>query len=328
MIKEMNLQSIVKKFKNSRNIQEKRKLKPILDNINSNGYKSSQIYASYGEDSAAIQLTPTSKNLILLTTDALLPAFIEKTPYGAGFSAIYVGIDDIFACGGTPVASTITIAYNDENIGKKIFSGVLDATKVFKTPLIRGHTTTDSPSLAISSTIIGTNTVDHYLSAGGSNSGDFLAVVWDPDGKTSPANKNYWNTITMKTSEEFFHKRSFLSPAIDRKYITACKDISNGGILGTLFQMMQYSKLGAKIDLNILESHIISDNLQFSTEQFIFLFLTSGFLISGKNETKNEFINLVNKANMNFYEIGIVQRNNEIRLKYGENEEILLEDYF
>ena len=328
MITEMNLQSIVKKFQNSRNIQEKRKLIPILEKISTKGYKSSQIYASYGEDSAAIQLTPTSKNLILLTTDALLPAFIEKTPYGAGFSAIYVGIDDIFACGGTPVASTITIAYNDENIGKKIFSGVLDATKVFKTPLIRGHTTTDSPSLAISSTIIGTNTVDHYLSAGGSNSGDFLAVVWDPDGKTSPVNKNYWNTITMKTSEEFFHKRSFLSPAIDKKYITACKDISNGGILGTLFQMMQYAKLGAKIDLNILESHIISDNLQFSTEQFIFLFLTSGFLISGKNETKNEFINLVNKANMNFYEIGIVQRNNEIRLKYGENEEILLEDYF
>ena len=93
----MNLHSIVEKFQNSRNIQEKRKLIPILENIRNNGYKSSQIYASYGEDSAAIQLTPTSKNLILVTTDALLPVFIEKTPYGAGFSAIYVGIDDIFA---------------------------------------------------------------------------------------------------------------------------------------------------------------------------------------------------------------------------------------
>ena len=30
----------------------------------------------------------------------------------------------------------------------KIFSGVLDATNIFKTPLIRGHTTTDSPYLA------------------------------------------------------------------------------------------------------------------------------------------------------------------------------------
>ena len=327
MIKEMNLQSIINKFQNSRNIQEKRKLIPILEDIRTNGYNSSQIYASYGEDSAAIQLTPTSKDLILLTTDALLPVFIEKSPYGAGFSAIYVGIDDIFACGGTPLASSITIAYKDEKIGKKIFSGVLDATNVFKTPLIRGHTTTDSPTLAISSTIIGTTTVDHFLSAGGSNSGDFLAVVWDPEGKTSHANKNYWNTITMKTSDEFFHKRSFLSPAIENKYITACKDISNGGILGTLFQMMQYAKLGAEIDLEILESHIISDKLQFSTEEFIFLFLTSGFLISGKNETKNEFIDLVHKADMNFYDIGKVHKNNEIRLKYGINEKILLEDY-
>lgn len=323
----MNLQSIIKRFKNSRNIQEKRKLKPILENINSNGYKSSQIYASYGEDSAAIQLEPTSKDLILLTTDAILPVFIEKSPYGAGFSAIYVGIDDIFACGGTPLASSITIAYNDENIGKEILSGVVDATNVFKTPLIRGHTTTDSPTLAISSTIIGTTKVDHFLSAGGSNSGDFLAVVWDPEGKTSPVNKNYWNTITMKTSEEFFHKRSFISPAIENKFITACKDISNGGILGTLFQMMQFAKKGAEIDLKILESHIISDNIQFSTEEFIFLFLTSGFLISGKNETKDEFIDLVQKANMKFYEIGKVHGNDEIRLKYGNDEKTLLEDY-
>ena len=95
----MDLQSIVIKFKNSRNIQEKRKLKPILDNISSNGYKTSQIYASYGEDSAAIQLTPTSKDLILITTDAILPVFIEKSPWGAGFSAIYVGIDDILWIG-------------------------------------------------------------------------------------------------------------------------------------------------------------------------------------------------------------------------------------
>ena len=323
----MNLHSIIHRFENSRNIQEKRKLKPILENIRSNGYKSSQIYASYGEDSAAIQLKPTSKDLILLTTDALLPAFIEKTPYGAGFSAIYVGIDDIFACGGTPLASSITIAYNDEKMGKEIFRGVLDATNVFKTPLIRGHTTTDSKSLALSSTIIGTTTVDHFLSAGGSNSGDFLAVVWDPDGKTSPANKNYWNTITMKTSEEFFHKRSFLTPAIENKFITACKDISNGGILGTIFQMMQYAKLGAIIDLVLLETHIIADNIPFSTEEFIFMFLTSGFLISGKNETKNELIDLVHNAKMNFYEIGNVNGKNEIRLKYGNNEEILLEDY-
>ncbi|MHA1646821.1 MAG: AIR synthase-related protein, partial [Promethearchaeota archaeon] len=253
--------------------------------------------------------------------------FIEKSPYGAGFSAIYVGIDDIIACGGTPLASTITIAYNDEKTGKETFAGVLDATKVFKTPLIRGHTTTDSPSLAISSTIIGTIKVDHFLSAGGSHSGDFLAVVWDPEGKTSHANKNYWNTITMKTSEEFYHKRSFITPAIENKYITACKDISNGGILGTLFQMMQYAKLGAEIDLKILESHITSDNLQFSTEEFIFLFLTSGFLISGKDETKDEFIDLVQKANMNFYEIGKIHGNDQIRLKYGNEEEILLEGY-
>ncbi len=323
----MNLNSIIYKFHNSRNIQEKRKLKPILENISTYGYKSSQIYASYGEDSAAIQLKPTSKDLILLTTDAILPIFIEKSPYGAGFSAIYVGIDDIFACGGTPLACSITIAYNDDKMGKEIFAGVLDATNVFKTPLIRGHTTTDSPTLSISSTIIGTTTVDHFLSAGGSKSGDFLAVVWDHEGKSSPINKNYWNTITMKTSKEFYHKRSFLSPAIENKFITACKDISNGGILGTLFQMMQYAKLGAEIDLEILESHIISDDLQFSTEEFIFMFLTSGFLISGKNETKDKLIGLVHEANMNFYEIGIVDERKEIRIKHGNNEEILLEDY-
>ena len=323
----IDLHSIINRFQNSRNIQEKRKLKPILDNISEYGYKSSQIYASYGEDSAAIQLSPESEDLILITTDAILPEFIQKSPYGAGFSAIYVGIDDIFACGGTPVASSVTIAYGDDTIGKEIFRGILDATNIFKTPLIRGHTATDSSNLALSSTIIGSIKTDHFLSARGSKPGNFLAVVWDADGKISPVNKNYWNTITMKSSEEFFQKRSFLSPAIDKKLITACKDISNGGIIGTVFQMMQTAKLGAEIDFKILESHLNADKIDFSPENFVFMFLTSGFLISGPYETKNLLIDLIKKANMKFYEIGKVISSREIYVKYMDLKEILLEGY-
>ncbi|MCK5345907.1 MAG: hypothetical protein KAR20_21000, partial [Candidatus Heimdallarchaeota archaeon] len=49
------LSQIVHRFHQSRNIHEKRKLSPVLKNLREHGYSNSQIFASFGEDAAAIQ---------------------------------------------------------------------------------------------------------------------------------------------------------------------------------------------------------------------------------------------------------------------------------
>lgn len=308
------LENIIERFKKSRNIQEKENLRPILDQIKNHGYNSDQIYASIGEDSAAIRLTPESEDLILISTDALLPQFVEKSPFGAGFSSIYVGIDDIMAAGGFPIACSSTVSYKDAHLGEKIFQGMLEATNRFKVPLIRGHTTTDSVSTSLTTTIIGSAKITQFLSAKNTQIGNFIAIVWDMDGKPSKANKYYWDTITMKNTKDFYEKRTFIRTCIAKKLITTCKDISNGGILGTLLQLLDYNKMGANLDIEKLRRQYNTDLMPYSLEDFLFLFLTSGFIVTGNKSTITQCRKEIEISNMIFYEIGELIAENSIYL--------------
>jgi len=56
MINDAEILRIIDRFHKSRNILQKRELDPILAKVVKEGYKSSQIYASIGEDAAAIQV--------------------------------------------------------------------------------------------------------------------------------------------------------------------------------------------------------------------------------------------------------------------------------
>ena len=312
----MILENIYQRYMNSRNIKEKQKISTIIERIQELGYHGEQVYASFGEDAAAIQVTPESNDLILITTDAILPEFILKSPFGAGFSAIYVGIDDIMACGGTPIACSTIVTYNDKVMGDQIFEGILEATNRFRIPLVRGHTTTDSSHLSLSSTVFGTCKKEHFLSALGAQENDGLAIIWDSDGEPAKANPEYWNTITNKNTTTFYQKRAFLKKCIQNHYFNSCKDISNGGILGTLYQMLYPIKKGGHIDLNLLESHLKTETHNFSMEQFLFLFLTSAFLVSFDKSKEKLIQEEVQNSMMKFYPIGSISSDKAILLKY------------
>ncbi len=317
------LEEIIERFKNSRNIQEKEKLRPILEEIRKNGYTSEQIYASIGEDSAAIRVSPESDELILISTDALLPKFVEKSPFGAGFSSIYVGIDDIMASGGIPIACTSTVAYKDPRLGSSIFQGMLEATNRFRIPLIRGHTTTDSEHTSLTATIVGTTKPSQFLSAKGAQIGNFIAIVWDMEGKPATANKFYWDTITMKTTEVFYQKRSFIRCCIAKNIITTCKDISNGGILGTILQLLDFNDLGAILDIRRLQQQYHATSMPYSLIEFLFLFLTSGFIITGNKNNLEECKSEIEKSGMIFYELGKLISESSIYLQYDKEKKKL-----
>jgi len=317
------LNQIISKYNKSRNIQEKKKITPLLDLIKKNGYSSNNIYASIGEDAAAIKISQNSDTLILLTTDAILPQFIINSPYAAGLSAVYVGIDDIIAAGGKPIACSTTVSYNNEEMGKHIFQGIMEGTNKFQIPLIRGHTVSDSNDISLTSSTIGISSIKSFLSIKNLRENEFIALVWDIEGVPALSNNNYWNTITMKSSEQFYSKRNFIASGIKKKYITTCKDISNGGILGTLYQMLSYSSLGAVLDLNLLNTRLKKDNFPYELIDFLFLYLTSGFIVCGKKETKENLIKLVQNSNMNFYDIGITTKKLDLVIKFENNKKLL-----
>jgi selenophosphate synthetase-related protein len=306
MINDAEILRIIDRFHKSRNILQKRELDPILAKVVKEGYKSSQIYASIGEDAAAIQVDSNSDDLILLSTDAILPSFIQNSPYAAGYSAVYVGLDDIFACGGQPLAISVTMEYGDNALGQQMLQGILDATQKFRIPLIRGHTVTDSKSFGLTSTIIGRSTKSDFISIKDTQAGDLIYLVVDPNGEPGKINRFYWNTILNTDYDTFYQKRSWIQVNHRNGLFHGCKDISNGGILGTLYQLMSYSELGCQIMLNSIENTFFIKNSIYNLEDLLFTYLTSSFLIMGSKINREKLLANVLKTGLMIYEIGII----------------------
>ena len=201
----------------------------------------------------------------------------------------------------------------------------MEGTNRFKVPLIRGHTITDSTNLALTSTAIGKVEKNIYISVSGAKPGDILALVFDTEGEPGKINRFYWNTIIDKSTEDFYHKREFIRKSKARGYIHSCKDVSNGGILGTLFQLARYAKLGARLDLDRFEKEYLLLDMPYSPQEFMSLFLTSAFLISFPPPHTKKMRNLIAESDMAYLELGVLTGGEAIVLYDADGEHPLLE---
>ena len=192
----------IEDLRNFENIERKKILFPIMEKIKNGSFRSDEVYSAMGEDAASIISGEKGDELILLTTDAITEEFSKKSPWAAGFSAIMVGADDIFACGGTPSAASVIISSDQPEIREQLLDGIIEATHRFEIPLIRGHTSDKTSNVGVSATVIGKIKKKDYISAGGAQVGDNVVIIADFDGRVGKSSKYYWDTVTFKSKEE------------------------------------------------------------------------------------------------------------------------------
>jgi len=308
------LKKIAECIKNNSNIIEKKSINPIVRFINLNSFKSSRIFSDIGEDSAAIK----NDNGIytLVTTDRIKTTFIEKFPFGAGFSSILVGVDDIYACGGTPLAASLIISFREQRIGQKIIEGVCTGSKKFNVPIIRGHTNMKN-YYELSTALIGEIKKEEYISAKNAQPNDNIILAVDFDGKIGKANVLHWDTTTFKDSEVVLNKRKSMNVIAHDHLANSSKDISNGGVFGTILQLMQYSEVGA--DVNI-EKIVIPPKLiekGYNLETYIKMFLTTSYILTAPEEKSQQIIKIFKDHDMSANLIGKIIKKARLKLNDG-----------
>ena len=306
------LKKIAESIKNNSNIIEKKSIDPIVQFINLKSFKSSRIFSDIGEDSAAIK--NDNGMYTLLTTDRIKTTFIEKFPFGAGFSSILVGVDDIYACGGTPLAASLIISFKDQKIGQKIIEGVVNGSKKFRVPIIRGHTNTKD-YYELSTALIGEIKKGDYISAKNAQPNDEIILAVDFDGKIGEANSLYWDTVTYKSSEEVLKKRKSMNVIAQEHLANSSKDISNGGLFGTILQLMQYSKVGAEINI---EKIVIPPKLVdkgYKLETYIKMFLTTSYILTAPKEKSQQIIKILKSHDMSVILVGKIIEKEVLRIK-------------
>ncbi len=311
----MILKKIADSIKNNRNIVEKQEINPFIQFIEKNSFKSSKVFSDIGEDSAAIT---NEDNYILVTTDRIKTSFIENFPYGAGFSAILVGVDDIYCCGGFPLAASLIISYKEEKIGQQIIEGVSEGSRKFKVPIVRGHTNPKGDHYELSSTMIGEIQKKHFISAKNAQVNDYIILAVDFDGKVGKASNLYWDTVTFKTSEEVLYKRKSMNKIAKLQLINSSKDISNGGIFGTLLQMIRYSNVGANVNVNEIKIPPKLINEGYDLEKYIKMYLTTSYLTTASPRNYRSVIEVFKEFGLTAKVIGkIIEEKNLLKINDG-----------
>ncbi len=310
------LEKIADYIRYNRNIIEKEELNPIVKYVNTHSFKSSRIFSDIGQDSAAIK--NDSEMYTLVTTDRIKTSYIEKFPFGAGFSSILVGVDDIYACGGMPLAATIIISFKEQKIGQEMIEGVCNGSNKFQVPIIRGHTNTKD-YYELSSTLIGEIKKSDYISANNAQENDNIILAVDFEGQIGKASNLHWDTVTHKSSEEVLNKRTSMNDIARKHIVNSSKDVSNGGIFGTIFQLIKYSKIGA--DINI-EKIVIPPTLiekAYNLETYVQMYLTTSYILTAPEKTSQEVIKIFSNHDMSAVVIGRISNESELIINDGKD---------
>ena len=181
-----------------------------------------------GDDCAAI---PDGEGYLLLAAEGLLPQFVETDPWFAGWCAVMVNVSDIYAMGGRAIAIVDTIWSQTEAATQPIWQGLLASSKAYNVPIVGGHTNCHSPYTALSASILGRAT--RLITSFDAQPDDVLLVVADFRGQSHPTYP-FWNAATQADPVRLRADLELLPQLAEAGLCNVGKDISMGGILGTL----------------------------------------------------------------------------------------------
>ncbi len=302
------LHQIVNEIRDYWGLRRKQPIGKLVTILQKEGFKCPHVLSSIGEDSAAIDLG--GENLILLTTDAVVPELAASKPYVAGYAAILVNVNDIFAAGGRPIVAMVNIAFKKIDTGVQFMKGICEAGQKFRVEVVRGHTTPDAPSDGVSASICGIVRRAHYISAGGAQTGDSLILALDLEGRISPNYQYGWDATVIKSSEEILYRYDAMRVLAEKELLHASKDLSNGGIIGTILLLLEYAQRGALIDLEQ-----IPRPQDFDLTDWLKMYISTGFVVSAHASNEEAVLSIFKKHKMTAQKIGEIDTSRRLTLQ-------------
>jgi len=303
----MPLKSLLDDVKDAMGIQHKSDIQIIAKHLQSAYHNP---FYPNGDDTAVI---PTKEGYDLFSGEGFLEEFVQKDPWFAGWCGVMVNISDITSMGGRPTAVINSYWGKDDEITAKVFAGLSAASNVFNVPVVGGHTNlrADKPQLAVS--ILGK--AKNLLSSFNAKPGQTLIAAIDcRGGYRAPFNN--WNAATDAPPERLRADLELLPSISDESLATACKDISQAGLLGTCLMMLESSEVGAVVDLDKIPK---PKNIPW--QQWLCSFPSFGYLLTADNDKAGVIINRFKKRGISCADIGHITSHQSLIVKQQSDTE-------
>jgi putative methanogenesis marker protein 2 len=271
------------------------------------------VIASFGEDAAVIE---HHGEALLLAADGIWSRLMEADPYWAGYCSVLVNIHDIAAMGGHPIAMVDIFSIAKTTVQEQVVKGMHDASAQFGVPIVGGHLHPDAPYSVIDVSILGSARLDSIIYSHTACEGDRVVTAIDLSGRVHPSCSLNWDSVTMKSAAAVRSQIALLEEIGQRHLVTAGKDISNPGLIGTLGMLLEVSGKGAEIDLALIpKPDLAKNNMTF--EQWVRMYPGMGFILTAKKEHVKELVHLFAGVGMTACEIGAVNTTRELRITYN-----------
>ncbi len=244
----LDLQSLSQSIKNYVGLTRKEPIAEVFRQL-VQGSPSGPQLESWGDDAAAI---PFTDGYLLLATDGIMTGLLVNEPYAAGKASVMVVVGDIYSMGGRPLAMVNVLASGPREQRAQVVAGIKKGCAKLRVPMVGGHLHPDAPAEHPQLSVAILGWAQKLLRCHTAQPGDRLIVACDLAGKPGCASVTSWDANSHKTSEELLARLEVLPRLAEQELAHACKDVSNGGLLGTLAIMLENSGRGGEIDLEAI----------------------------------------------------------------------------
>jgi putative methanogenesis marker protein 2 len=314
----VDLNILIDSIKNFEGITRKNSIKDIANILKDTYNIAGNTILSFGDDASAIDIG--EEKLVLLAADGMWGKLMEADPHWAGYCSVLVNVNDIAAMGGTPIGMTNVISTQNKEICREIMEGIKEGVKKFGVPMVGGHLHPDTPYDSLDVSITGIVDKDNVITSCDANIGDKVIIAIDIDGELHPKFNLNWDTTTMKSDELVQAQIGVMNKIGHEKLVTAGKDISNPGTLGTLGMLLEASDVGATVELEK-----IPRNESVGWEQWLKLYPGSGFVLTAESSKVDRCIELLEEVNITSAVVGEITDDKKLYITHEDQKEALFD---
>ena len=314
----VNLDALIEVITSFAGVTRKRAIRNVTDDLKDVYNVGGKTLLNFGDDASAIEIS--DNQLVLLAADGIWGPLMDADPYWAGYCSVLVNVNDIAAMGGKPLGMTNILSINNLEVSKQVIKGICDGAKKFGVPMVGGHMHPDAPNDSLDVSITGIVDKDALITSFGANVGDKVLITIDLDGQQYPTSPLNWDTTSFKDSKIVQAQINMMNVLGSKKLVTAGKDISNPGILGTLGMLLETSNKGATVELTK-----IPKNENVDWEDWLRVYPGAGFVLTIPPECEKECITLLNKVNMTSAVVGEVISEEKLYLTHKNTKKVLFD---
>jgi selenophosphate synthetase-related protein len=195
-----------------------------------------------GDDGAVVELDGAR---VIACGEAIAPSFVRQDPYGAGIASVLANVNDVAAMGGVPKAIVNTVVGRDADLSE-VLRGMSDAARMYDVPIVGGHLTRVDADASLSAFALGQ--VRSPLSMAHVQPGQAVVFVACLNGTMRP-DFPFFTSITEQSATLARDVR-LLAQVADDGLAVAAKDVSMAGALGSLAMLLEFTRHGARIELD------------------------------------------------------------------------------